>query len=137
MLTNADITIINRKRNDRGEVLFKTVIKNVSWHTTKSASSGNVSENADTLKLRIPIDADFGGKTYVDSIAFENMTLEEAEKCWTLAPRDIVVRGEVTIENVTQTELLKNYQQVFLINDFSDNRDLGSDAVKHWRVGGS
>ena len=137
MLTNADITIVNRKRVDRDEVLLKTVIRNVAWHTAKSASSGNISENADTLKLRIPIDADFGGKTYVDSIAFENMTMEEAEKCWTLAPSDIVVRGEVTAEKVTQTELVKSNQQVFLITDFSDNRDLGSDAVKHWRVGGS
>lgn len=137
MLTNANITIMNRKRRERSEVLMPTVIKNVSWHSVKATASGNMADGKDSVKVRIPIDADFGGKTYIDSIAYESMSEEEAKAHWTLSPNDIVVRGIVDGEDLTQTELLKSNQNVFLINDFSDNTDMGSDAIRHWRIGGS
>lgn len=137
MLTNADVTIINRKRKERSEVLLKTIIKNVAWHSVHGATSGSSSENVDSFKMRIPIDADFGGKTYVDRITYEALSFEDAAKHWTLASGDIVVKGNVTEEEITQTILYEKYNEVYRIGEYADNTDMGSDAVKHWRVGGS
>lgn len=137
MLTNADVTIINRKRVDRSEALLKSCIRNVAWHSVSGATSGSASDNADSFKMRIPIDADFGGKTYVDRHTYGNLTLEEAVNHWTLDSGDIVVKGIVYEEEITQTLLMEKYNEVYRIGEFADNTDMGSDAIKHWRVGGS
>ena len=65
------------------------------------------------------------------------MSIEEAEAHWTLAERDIVVRGEVGGEEISQTRLAEQFPELFLINSYSDNTDLGTDRIRHWRVGGS
>ncbi len=138
MICNANITIVNRKRDSgRNEVLMPTVIKHVAWHSSNDATGGNSVSSHDVVKVRIPIDADFGEKTYVPRVVYDAMSVEEAKGYWTLAERDIVVRGEVTEEEVTQTKLAEQFPELFLINSYSDNTDLGTDAIKHWRVGGS
>lgn len=138
MIYNANITIVNRKRDsERNEVLIPTVIKCVAWHSSHDATGGNSVSSHDVVKVRIPIDADFGEKTYVPRVVYDAMSVEEAKGYWTLAERDIVVRGEVTEEEVTQTKLAEQFPELFLINSYSDNTDLGTDAIKHWRVGGS
>ncbi len=138
MICNANITIVNRKRDsERNEILMPTVIRNVAWYSCNSATGGNSASSHDTVKVRIPIDADFGGKTYVPRVMYDAMSIEEAKRHWTLAERDIIVRGEVTEEKVSQTKLAEQFPEMFLINNYSDNTDLGTDAVKHWRVGGS
>lgn len=138
MICNANITIVNRKRDsEKKEVLMPTVIKNVSWHSSSNTSGGNFASSHDTARVRIPIDADFGGKTYVPRIAYDAMTIEEAKEHWTLAERDIIVRGEVSEEEVSQTKLAEQFPELLLINGYSDNTDIGTDRIKHWRVGGS
>lgn len=138
MICNANITIVNRKRDsERNEVLMPTVIKNVAWHSSSNATGGNSASSNDTVKVRIPIDADFGGKTYVPRVLYDAMSIEEAKEHWTLAERDIIVRGEVTEEEISQTKLAEQFHELFLINSYSDNTDLGTDRIKHWRVGGS
>lgn len=138
MICNAHITIVNRKRDGgRNEILLPTIIRNVSWHASHDASGGNSVSSHDAVRVRIPIDADFGGKTYATRIAFDAMSIEDAKNHWTLAERDIVVRGEVTEENISQTILAEQFQDMFLINSYSDNTDLGTDRIKHWRVGGT
>lgn len=138
MICNANITIVNRKRDsERHEVLMPTIIKDVAWHSDCSATGGNSVSSHDTLKVRIPIDADFGEKTYVPRVVYDAMPIEEAKEHWTLAERDIIVRGEVTEGDVTQTKLAEQFPELFLINSYSDNTDLGTDTVKHWRVGGA
>lgn len=137
MLTNADITIFNQKRVDRSAKYLKTVIRNVSWHSEKKNTGGDVADASDIVAIRIPIDADFGEKTYVPVREFEKMSMEDAEKHWTLGERDIVVKGVVEEDEVTQAFLVEKYGDVHLVNDFSDNTDIGSDRAKHWRVGGS
>lgn len=138
MICNANITIVNRKRDkDRNEVLMPTVIRGVAWHASHGASGENSVSSQDTVKVRIPIDADFGGKIYAPRVEYDAMSVEEAKMYWTLAERDIVVRGEVTEEEISQTRLAEQFPELFLINSYSDNTDLGTDRIKHWRVGGA
>lgn len=138
MICNASITIVNRKRDDeRNEILMPTVIRAVSWHSSNDANGGNSVSSHDAVKVRIPIDADFGGKTYVPRVVYDAMSIEEAEAHWTLAERDIVIRGEVGGEEISQTRLAEQFPELFLINSYSDNTDLGTDRIRHWRVGGS
>lgn len=138
MICNANITIVNRKRDDeRHEVLMPTIIKRVAWHSSCNAAGGDSASSHDALKVRIPIDADFGGKTYVPRVVYDAMSIEEAKSHWTLAERDIIVRGEMTEEEISQTKLAEQFPELFLINSYSDNTDLGTDRVKHWRVGGA
>lgn len=136
MITNAAITIYNRRRSGRNSVLIPTVISEASWFYGRRAARGQFIDNEDSYQVRIPYGADTSGKTYVNPAQYAVMTDEEAEGCWTIQIDDIVLKGEYTSEVNDDRALRDLTDDLFVVNTFADNTIRGSDAVKHWRIGG-
>ena len=136
MITNAAITIYNRRRSGRNSVLIPTVISEASWFYGRRAARGQFIDNEDSYQVRIPYGADTSGKTYVNPAQYAVMTDEEAAGYWTIQIDDIVLKGEYTSEVNDDRALRELTDDLFVVNTFADNTIRGSDAVKHWRIGG-
>ena len=136
MITNAAITIYNRRRSGRNSVLIPTVISEASWFYGRRAARGQFIDNEDSYQVRIPYGADTSGKTYVNPAQYASMTDEEAAGYWTIQIDDIVLKGEYTSEVNDDRALRELTDDLFVVNTFADNTIRGSDAVKHWRIGG-
>lgn len=139
MIVNADITIFNKRymAAERTEKFVATRIKGVSFYSRKGTSSGSTGiDKEDTYTIRIPANADTSGKVYVDQMEYAGIDDKTYPGFWTLQPGAIIVRGLLDLEEATETELKKTYPDVIFVTNFSDNRDRGSDNVKHWRIGG-
>ncbi len=107
-----------------------TVIAGVSWYEGVSV---NVNSNgllaANTCTIRIPLDADFGGKSYTDPI--EYAAAEAPETVFTLQPGDIVVKGAIS-EPMRPAELKNAHASFVTIRGVTDNRR--APNAPHWKV---
>lgn len=136
MITNADLTIFNKRRIDKATgrpVYLGTRIKGVSFYTEQKT---NVTEAAgviskDMYKIRIPENADTGGKRYVDAEKYKTLTDEEAAGYWTIDNDDLFGRGLLP-EFEKESEFLKR-QYTGKVISFSDNR---RGRLAHFRIGG-
>lgn len=144
-LQNVVITLFNAKAGaDRREVFFPTVITGVSYQSSRGSSSskGVHTENM-SYKLRIPVNTlVVEDKAYVDEKVFRAMIDEEAAKHWTLSNGDFVLlAAHMEDKPLTQQELNELSRSVmadmFCIEEYADNTIRGSEAVKHWRIGGA
>lgn len=137
MITDSNITIFNRRVTAEGsETLFPTIIRGVTWYYAHKTGGTQYIDNADSYSVRVPINADQSGKTYVDGVTYSSMDDAEAENHWTIQKQDIVVRGELTGKVTDQTELTSATDDIFLVSTFANNTIRGSRRVKHWRIGG-
>lgn len=136
MITNAAITIYNRRRKGRESVLIPTVISEASWFYGRRAVRGQFIDSDDSYQVRIPYGADTSGKTYVNPAQYAEMADEEAAGYWTIQIDDIVLKGEYSSQVTDERELRELTDDLFVVNTFADNTIRGSDAVKHWRIGG-
>lgn len=141
MITNCDVTLFNARydANERRNIYVPTVIKGVSLAlaqgTSGSFDSMSTTRNA---RIRIPIDADTEGKTYVDEVTYSNMDDEEASRHWTIQNSDVFVTMEVHPEEEIRDPSLLNhlYGHAYTVNSFADNTTRGIQSMKHWRMGG-
>ena len=136
MITNAAITIYNRRRKGRKSVLIPTVISEASWFYGRRAVRGQFIDSDDSYQVRIPYGADTSGKTYVNPAQYAEMADEKAAGYWTIQIDDIVLKGEYSSQVTDERELRELTDDLFVVNTFADNTIRGSDAVKHWRIGG-
>lgn len=134
-LCTETITVFNRRINteNRMEEYVPTVISGVSWYSHMRTSVGEKGLNsANEFTVRIPVDADFGNKTYVDKKTYREETIVAG--IFTLADDDIVIKG--TFENVTNPALLvETNVDCFRILGVTDNRR--APNAPHFRVVGS
>lgn len=122
MITNADITIINRvyDPNTRLDKWKATFIEDVSFYgDTKVNLDGNGLTTADVYKIRIP-----NSKGYVPA---EEYTGED--ETWTIQIDDYIVKGKLDKEVTRPAEL----DDKIRIKSFSDNR---RGLSPHLRIGG-
>ncbi len=137
MITNADITIFNKRRIDKSTarpVYFRTQIKGVNFYTDQKVrvtDEGGV-VSADIYKIRIPEDADTEGKQYIDAEAYKKMSDVEAKSYWTIDNDDLFGKGLLE-DFEKESEFLKR-QYTGKVKSFSDNRRGG---LPHWRIGGA
>lgn len=139
MITNADITIFNKRyvREERTEKFVATQIKGVSFYSRKGTSSGNQDRNPkDAYTIRIPDTADTSGKAYAEQMEYSCMDDEIFPGYWTIQRGDIIVRGLSELEEATETELKQSYPDVITVTNFTDNRGRCSTCMMHWRIGG-
>lgn len=136
MITNADITIFNKRRTDKATgrpVYFGTQIKGVSFYTDQkiriTEEAGIISK--DMYKIRIPETADTEGKQYIDAEKYKTLTDEEAAGYWTIDNDDLFGKGLLS-DFGKESEFLKR-QYTGKVISFSDNRRGG---LSHWRIGG-
>lgn len=122
MITNADITILNRvydpeERLDKWKATF---IENVSFYSdTKVNLDSNGLTTADVYKMRIP---DYEGYVPAEEYTGKKDT-------WTIQIDDYIVKGKLNKEVTRPAELVNKIR----IYSFSDNR---RGVSPHLRVGG-
>lgn len=134
-LCNETVTVFNKKLDqEKGwDVYNATVIHKVSWysHIVSTVDSTGL-HAANEFIVRIPMDAEFGGKSYVDPITYENEAITAG--VFTLASGDIIVKGAVD-ESLTPAQLKEQNYQFCTILGVTDNRR--APNAPHFRVVGS
>lgn len=135
-LCEETVTLFNaRPDGDTGGIAYvPTVIAGCSWHRRQreavDANGGLVC--ADECVVRIPADADFGGKAYVDPIAWRQGS---AEGRFTLQGGDAIARGVVTGEGWTPARLKAARGDCMTVLSVTDNRRAPNGG--HWKVVGA
>ena len=134
-LCNDTITVFNRKLDvENGwDVYIPTVISGVSWYGAVVTNVGDKGLNAaHQYTLRIPVDADFGGKTYVDPKTYKGETIVAG--LFTFENGDKIVKGQVD-ETLTPAQLEETYHDCITILGVTDNRR--APNAPHFKVVGS
>lgn len=133
-LCNETITLFNARRNgETGDFVYvPTVIAGCSWYHGQrravDAEGGLVA--ADEYAVRIPVDADFGAKAYVDPVAWR-----AGAAGFTIQGGDVAVKGRVEGNDWTPARLKAAFAECFTVLGVGDNRRAPNGA--HWRVTGA
>lgn len=152
-MVNADreILVLNKRLDptSRRNVYLPTKITGVSvYNKRQSSSDGGFHSESQSYKVRIPLDARVeGGKSYVPEEIFDQMETEAAALHWTLHNEDMIVLGRVGESvcgelpegalSLQQVEELTGTRNVIHVVEYADNTVRGSQAVRHWRIGGA
>ena len=137
-LCNDVITVFNARVDPDvgGNVWVPTVITGASWFATDASTvdaskGGLVAANKATI--RIPVDADTGGKVYADPVSYANA--EDVSGLWTLKGGDIVVRAALEGTDWTPARLKAACADCVTVLGVTDNRRASN--AKHWRITGT
>lgn len=152
-----DIILLNKRldRASRRDVYIATQISGVSiYDNRQSSKDGGFHSETENFKIRIPISAEVqGGREYLPETHYDTSGDEEIEGKWTLHNEDLIIvcastfgdvntsvfeTDAVTTDQAEAMAKLVGFQKELIhIVDYSDNTLRGSDAVKHWRIGGA
>lgn len=134
-LCNETITVFNKRQDaETGyDVYIPTVISGVSWfcEIASSVDSSGL-KAANKFTIRIPVDADFGGKAYVVPAEYSGADPDEA---FTLANGDIIVKAAITDPERKPADLQEEFGEVVTILGVTDNRR--APNAMHWKVVGA
>ncbi len=133
-LCDETVTIISSQVDDATgyDVYNATVIHGASWHCEiASTVDSSGLKAADKFNIRIPTDADFGGKTYIPPNEYASA---DPDGYFTLRNGDTIIRGAVTGSDLSPAALRKAYAEVAVILGVTDNR--ASRRAPHWKVVG-
>lgn len=132
MITNADITIYNKKYSPetRSDTWHGTFLQGVHfYHENKVQPSSSGLENADLYKIRIPQDVG-ADKKYVPQAEYQ--ATEDVTGLWTVQKGDYIVRGAGPDIAGIQ-ELQKSGMETCKVISWSDNR---RGTLPHLRIEG-
>lgn len=132
---NETITVYNAKYDPSTDTTkyHRTVITGASWFgSLKSTVDGNGLKAANMYTVRIPEDASFEGKQYVDHLTFAD--LSDPSGAWTLANGDYIVHG-IGQDITTPSTLHVAFAEVMTILFITDNRT--ALFAPHWKVVGA
>ena len=137
-LCSDTITVFNARVDPEtgGNVWVPTVIAGAGWYMTDASTvdaskGGLVAANKATI--RIPEDADTGGKAYADPVSYASAG--DVSGLWTLKGGDIVVRAAVNGADWTPARLKAAYAECVTVLAVTDNRR--APRAAHWRVTGT
>ena len=133
MLTNADITIYNRKFDKKTgfDLWNRTVIRDVHVYVDHKVSVGDTGLNsADVYKIRIP---DNVGNADLYLPPEEYAALENPSGHWTIQNDDHIVLGVCDLKIERPAELQAIRLLHCKVTSWSDNRFGG---LPQWRIGG-
>ena len=133
--TNETITVFNQRYDTTTgtDVWTPTVIQGVSWfEATRAAVTQAGLKAADTATVRIPTDADTGGKAYLPPKAYK--AAESVSGAFTLAPGDLIVRAAVTTPGLTPSQIQAQYDDTITILGVTDSTH--RRRAPHWKVTG-
>lgn len=136
MITNANITIFNKRASNRTHVFYPTVICGVCFVHKHARTGGAEEETSDDYIIRIPKTATINNvsafNTYLPQEGYRE--LEDPTGYWTIQKDDIILMGT----GLTSVEDVKNSDREYcLVTEWQDDTTRGSDAVKHYRIGGA
>lgn len=90
--------------------------------------------SADALNLVIPFDV----KTLEEDKEYKEpkMFQQDSQNAWTIQKSDLIVKGLVDIEIMSQKDLENHFDDVYVVN-VVDAKLFGSRNMWHWEVGAS
>lgn len=131
------LTLFNARLDQTEDctVYEKTVISGISWYGTVKTTVGDTGlKSANQFTIRIPTDADFGGKAYCDPASYTEAG--DVSGLFTLRQGDVIVKGSVPATITTPAQAHMAYPDTsFTIQGVTDNRR--APNAKHWRVVGA
>ena len=133
-LCNETITVFNCQLDTQADldVYHGTVIRGVSIYCEIASTVDNTGlKAADKYTIRVPADANFSGKSYVDPVIYQK---SDPASTFTLKSGDIIVKGEVDIENPKPKDLQQRYADLITVLGVTDNRR--APNAPHWKVVG-
>lgn len=133
-LCNKAITVYNCKLDTATDldVYYGTVIRGVSVYCEIASNVDSTGlKAADKYTIRIPTDADFSGKSYVEPVVYQS---SDPTKTFTLKNGDIVAQGEVLLDNPKPKELQALCGSIITVLGITDNRH--APNAPHWKVVG-
>lgn len=121
------ITVINRWYNAESglDEWIPTVIRGASWHNKIAATLANDGlKTADTATVRIPVDANTGGRSYMTPAAYK--AAQSTPGGYTLARGDLVVRAEIPTPTsaeppITPASIVAAYEDCITVLAVTDN----------------
>lgn len=132
---NDVITVYNKALDSDGyDIYMPTVISGVHWFCEVASTVTNDGglKAANKYTIRVPIDAEFGGKSYTDPLSYSE--LDNPDAAFTLAQGDLIVHGTGgPIEKPKDLQDL--FPEVVTILGVTDNTK--APRGKHWKVVGS
>ena len=131
-LCSETITVFNAGLDEKTgyDVYTPTVITGVSvFCEIASTVDSSGLKAANMFKIRIPIDADFSGKTYVTPAEYAL----NPKRRFTLRQGDVIVRGKEKTA-MDPAALQKKYGEIITVLGVTDNRR--APEGKHWKVVG-
>lgn len=131
-LCNEIVTVFNSKFDQEADkdVYHGTVITGVSWFCEIVSTVDQGLKAANRFTVRIPEDADFGGKRYVSPAEYASTA--DVEELFTLANGDVIVKG--IIEGPIRPKDMHGRADALTILGVTDNRRA---RAPHWKVVGS
>lgn len=121
MLTNANITVYNKKKVNRSEMWFRVHLLGINFHgEAELIVSDKDLKAADKYVIRIP-DSVTSDKKFVDNRTFKALSAEEIDNCFTLQKGDIVVKDLVE-DDITSPSQLSDKYDVLTVLSVTDNR---------------
>lgn len=134
-LCDKTITVFNAKYDADfdHDVYIGTIISGASWfETLKSNVDSNGLSSAKVVTVRIPVNANFSGKSFVDFIAYKEA---DPSSAFTLHEGDIIVKGGVYMENAKPAVLQSMFPDMFTIVSVTDSTH--APNAPHWKVVGA
>lgn len=134
-LCKETITVVNAQVDPETgyDRYYATVISGASWYCEIAAAvDASGLKATDKFTIRIPEDADFGGKTYVDPIPYATASPSDT---FTLRSGDTIVRGVADGEDLSPAALRRSYAEVATVLGVTDNRR--APCAPHWKVVGA
>lgn len=136
MITNASLTIYNRKMNPATKqyVYKRTEIPEIHWYTDQKVQimAGDKGlASADLYKIRIPANQT---DKFLPANEYAALTFGEETDYWTVENGDLFVRGIVTDEITKESDLKSKHYIYGKVMSYSDNR---SGGIPHIRIGGA
>lgn len=132
-LCNDTITVFNKRASNGDYIYVPTVISGVSWYgSTISTLTDKGLSAANQYTVRIPVDADSGGKEYADPVAYTDS--EIISGMFTLAQGDIIVKAAIDTEGLRPAQLKEMCPDFMTVLGVTDNRR--APNAPHFRVVG-
>ena len=132
-LCNDTITIVNAKHDmdeDR-DVYYPTTITGVSWYCDIVTVLEKGLKAANKYTVRIPVDADFGGKEYVSPKDYASAS--DVSGIFTIKNGDTIVRG--VVDAVSSIANLHREYEALTVMGITDDRR--APNAPHWKVVGA
>lgn len=115
------------------DVYLPTVIRGVSWYCDIASKVTDAElKAANRFTIRIPVDADFSGKTYAHPAAYAFAA--DKQSLFTLAQGSLIVHAAET-DPMTPAQMQARYGEVVTVLGVTDNRR--APRAKHWKVVGA
>lgn len=134
-LCNDTITLYNRRFDPEQDcdAYERTVIRGVHWFNSDATTVDSTGlKAANRVTIRIPMDADFGGKVYLPPKHYADT--DNPAAAFTLAAGDLVVLG-IGAEGLRPADIHNAYFEAATILQVTDNRR--APRGRHWKVIGS